>query len=379
MLKPLLQDNDSLRQFCLQAASKPLLLLDTEFIRQSTLQPKLGLIQLYDGDELVLVDPLAITDWLPLKNLLVNADVTKVMHACMEDLDAFQTIGIDSIMPLIDTQMAALLLGQGSSVGFAALVEQVTGTKLDKGESRTNWLARPLRDAQLSYAANDVLYLLPVYQQLQQQLTAEQHQLLQQEAEQLQLRRSMQWPDQLRFIDIKNSWQLPPRALAVLQQLVVWRLDYARSKDLALGLVFKDAQLFDIARKAPASFAALQAIPGLPERELKRHGQVVLRLVEQALESDPAAWPQPAYHREQFAGYREVTAQIRERVQQAASQHQLPAELLATKRQQTEYLNWCWRVSDAERQELPVPELLRGWRKPLLQPLLPWPEHLNNS
>ncbi|MEE1999915.1 ribonuclease D [Alkalimonas sp. MEB108] len=374
-----MQDNDSLQQFCLQAATKPLLLLDTEFIRQSTLQPKLGLIQLYDGEELVLVDPLAISDWQPLQNLLANTKVTKVMHACMEDLDAFQTIGIERIAPLIDTQMAALLLGQGSSVGFAALVEQVTGTQLDKGESRTNWLARPLRDAQLTYAANDVLYLLPVYQQLQQQLSAEQYQLLLQEAEQLQLRRSMQWPDQLRFIDIKNSWQLPPRALAVLQQLVVWRLDYARSKDLALGLIFKDAQLFDIARKAPASFAALQAIPGLPERELKRHGQAVLRLVKQALDSDPAAWPQPAYHREQFAGYREVTAQIRDSVQLAAGKHQLPTELLATKRQQTEYLNWCWRVSDTERQGLPVPEVLRGWRRALLEPLLPRPEHLSDS
>ncbi|MEE2024771.1 ribonuclease D [Alkalimonas mucilaginosa] len=374
-----MQHNDSLQQFCAQAATKPFLLLDTEFIRQSTLQPKLGLIQLYDGEELVLVDPLAISDWQPLRNLLANTQVTKVMHACMEDLDAFQTIGIECIAPLIDTQMAALLLGQGSSVGFAALVEQVTGTKLDKGESRTNWLARPLRDAQLSYAANDVLYLLPVYQQLEQQLTAEQYQLLQQEAEQLQLRRSMQWPDQLRFIDVKNSWQLAPRALAILQQLVVWRLDYARSKDLALGLIFKDAQLFDIARKAPASFAALQAIPGLPERELKRHGQMVLRIVAQVLDTDPALWPQPAYHREHFAGYREVTAQIRDSVQQAARQHQLPAELLATKRQQTEYLNWCWRVSDAERQSLAVPEVVRGWRQALLQPLLPWPAHLNQS
>lgn len=327
----------------------------------------------------MLVDPLAISDWQPLQDLLANTEVTKVMHACMEDLDAFQTIGIERIAPLIDTQMAALLLGQGSSVGFAALVEQVTGTQLDKGESRTNWLARPLRDAQLTYAANDVLYLLPVYQQLQQQLSAEQYQLLLQEAEQLQLRRSMQWPDQLRFIDIKNSWQLPPSALAVLQLLVVWRLDYARSKDLALGLIFKDAQLFDIARKAPTSFAALQAIPGLPERELKRHGQAVLRLVEQALETDPALWPQPAYHREQFAGYREVTAHIRESVQLAAGKHQLPTELLATKRQQTEYLNWCWRVSDTQRQSLPRPEVLRGWRRALLQPLLPMPEHLSDS
>ena len=373
---PLLHDNDSLRHYCQQAATQPVLLLDTEFIRQSTLQPKLGLVQLYDGDQLALVDPLTITDWQPLADLLANPAVTKVMHACLEDLDAFHTIGIAQIHPLIDTQMAALLLGQGSSLGFATLVESITGTTLDKGESRTNWLARPLRDAQLQYAANDVLFLLPVYQALQQQLSTEQYQLLLAEAEQIQLRRSQQWPDRLRFIDIKNSWQLPARALVVLQRLVCWRLEYARSKDLALSLVFKDAQLFDIARKAPTSLSALQAIAGLPEREVKRHGRTLLQLVEQALATQSVHWPEPVYHREAFAGYREVTAQIREVVQQAAKQHQLPAELLATKRQQTEFLNWCWRIRDDERLQLPEPELLRGWRQPLLAPVLPFPTHL---
>ncbi|MCH8537109.1 MAG: ribonuclease D [Alkalimonas sp.] len=374
---PLINDNQSLQRYCLQASAQNVILLDTEFIRQSTLVPKLGLIQLYDGEQLALVDPLAITEWQPLQQLLADPTITKVMHACMEDLEALATIGIERITPLIDSQMAALLLGMGSSVGFAALVEKFTGEQLDKGESRTNWLARPLRDAQLQYAANDVLYLLPVYQHLLQQLSVEQLELLQLESEQLMVRRSMQWPNRLRFIDVKNSWQLNSRALVVLQRLTEWRIQYARSKDLALTFIFKDAQLFELAKRSPASMSQLLAMRDLPERELRRHANQLLALIEQALASDPACWPQAFYHREQFPGYRETMGLIRQAVQQAAQQSGLPAELLASKRQQTEFLNWCWRITAEVRSELPAPELLRGWRREKLQPFLPWPEHLN--
>ena len=374
---PLINDNQSLQRYCLQASSQSVIMLDTEFIRQSTLNPKLGLIQLYDGEQLALVDPLAITEWQPLQQLLAAPSITKVMHACMEDLEALATIGVEQITPLIDSQMAALLLGMGNSVGFAALVERFTGERLDKGESRTNWLARPLRDAQLQYAANDVLYLLPVYQHLIAQLSKEQLELLQLESAQLMVRRSMQWPDHLRFIDLKNSWQLNSRALAVLQPLTEWRIQYARSKDLALTFIFKDAQLFELAKRSPVNMTQLMAIRALPERELRRHANQLLALIEKALASNPANWPQAFYHRDQFPGYRETTGIIRQAIQQAADQTGLPAELLATKRQQTEFLNWCWRVTDAQRADLPTPELLRGWRHAKLQPYLPWPEHLD--
>lgn len=376
---PLLQDNQSLLVYCQHAASQSVLLLDTEFIRQSTLVPKLGLIQLYDGEQLALIDPLAISDWQPLQQLLANPAVMKVMHACGEDLEAFATIGVEHITPLVDSQMAAMLLGLGTSVGFAALVERFTGEQLDKGESRTNWLARPLRDAQLQYAANDVLYLLPVYQQLSAQLSSEQLVLLQAETEQLQLRRSMQWPDHLRFIDIKNSWQLNSRALVVLQTLATWRIQYARSKDLALTFIFKDAQLVELAKRSPVTMPQLLALRDLPERELRRHANQLLELIASALASDASQWPETFYLTEDFPGYREELTLIRKAVQQASEHSGVPTELLATKRQQTEFLNWCWRVPAKCRTQLAKPELLRGWRREWLLPYLPWPNHINKD
>ena len=226
---PLITDNQGLAAYCQQVRNSNVLALDTEFIRQSTLYPKLGLIQLYDGQTLALVDPLAISDWQPLQQLCAASGVVKLLHSCSEDIEALATIGITHISPLFDTQLAAELLGWGSSVGYARLVEQLTGEVLDKSESRTDWLARPLSDTQLRYAANDVHFLFPLYEKLWQQMTPQQQSLLLLEGEQLIRRREQQLPLAFKYLEIKNSWQLSPRELAVLRELAAWRDDPGRS------------------------------------------------------------------------------------------------------------------------------------------------------
>ena len=255
----LVTTNQALADFCRQAIEQPLLALDTEFIRQSTLYPKLGLIQLYDGSRLALVDPLTITDWQPLQALLAATGVTKILHSCTEDLEALATIGITNIAPLFDTQLAAEILGWGGSMGYARLVEQLTGEVLDKSESRTDWLARPLAQKQLDYAANDVKFLLPVYQRLLAELSnSTKLALLLAEGQTLMARRQQQLPAEFKYLEIKNSSQLNSRELAILRELVSWRYQYASDKDLALGLVVKDAQLFELAKRKPATMPRLK-------------------------------------------------------------------------------------------------------------------------
>lgn len=370
-------DNAALAIYCQQVKSSTLLAVDTEFIRQSTLYPKLGLIQMYDGVQLALVDPLAISDWQPLKQLFAEPGLVKLLHSCSEDIEALATIGITEITPLFDTQLAAELLGWGSSMGYARLVEQLTGEVLDKSESRTDWLARPLSQTQLQYAANDVHFLFPLYQHLTTQLTALQHQLLLAEGQQLMQRRSQQLPLPFKFLEIKNSWQLAPRELAVLRELAAWRQTYAMEKDLALGLILKDIQLIELAKRRPATAESLLNIPGMPQREIRRHAKLLVELISAAKELPQASCPQRFYHQEEFAGYKETTEQLTKAIKAAAAAHAIPAEFVSVKRQLNEYLNWCWRVSDNDRHCLPIPEFMLGWRKQYLLPHLPVPTHIS--
>ncbi|MGI5308892.1 ribonuclease D [Rheinheimera sp. WS51] len=373
---PLIFDNAALANYCQRIAASTLLAVDTEFIRQSTLLPKLGLIQLFDGEHLALVDPLTITDWQPLIDVFANENMVKMLHSCHEDIEAFATIGITDITPLFDSQLAAHLLGWGSSVGFASLVERITNKVVDKSETRTDWLARPLADKQLTYAANDVLFLYPLYQTLKQELNSEQSALLLQEGQQLMQRKHQKLPFEFKYLEIKNSWLLTSRELAVLRELVRWRAEYAQQKDLALGLVFKDAQLFELAKRRPSTLESLMNIPDMPHRELRRHGKMVIELIERAKALPADACPQRFHHQEHFIGYKQEVAAVSAAVKKAATEQGISAEFLSVKRQLNEYINWCWRVSDQQRSTLPVPEYLKGWRRQVLLPYLPVPEHI---
>ncbi len=370
----MITDNAQLAEFCHLSLRATCLAVDTEFVRISTLMPKLGLIQLYAGEDLVLVDPLTITDWQPLAELLAAPSVLKLLHSCNEDLEAFASVGLLEIRPLLDTQLTAELAGMGSSLGYAKMVEQLLGQQVDKTESRTDWLARPLAETQLSYAAHDVLYLYQLKDLLLEKLPEGRFlPLLIAEGEQMIKRRNYQLPVSFKYLEMKNSWQCPPRELAVLRALTTWRAGVAAQKDMALGLVLKDAVMYELAKRRPVTLDGLSQIQDLHPRELRRHGAVLLELIA-AVKALPAdLCPQTFYHQATFAGFKQVQQELTDAVQQAATASGIPAGFLSVKRQLNEYLNWCWRVSDDDRPQLPVPEYLRGWRREILLPYLPKP------
>lgn len=373
---PIISDDAALALYCQRIAHSNVLAVDTEFIRQSTLYPKLGLIQLYDGEHLALVDPLAISQWQPLIEIFANENMVKLLHSCNEDIEAFATIGINNITPLFDTQLACQLLGWSNSIGFANLVERLLEQELDKSETRADWLARPLAAKQLTYAANDVLFLYPLFKPLQQELDPEQMALLLEEGQQLMHRKEQKLAPEFKYLEVKNSWLLTPRELAVLRELVSWRYQYAQQKDLALGLVLKDGQLFELAKRRPSTVASLSNIPDLPSREIRRHGNTLIQLIEQAKALPAVDCPQRFYHQEHFIGYKQEVAAITAAVKQAAVERNIPAEFLSVKRQLNEFLNWCWRVSDQQRATLPIPEYCQGWRRQYLLPFLTLPSHV---
>jgi ribonuclease D len=364
----------ALATYCAKAAQAPYLALDTEFIRTNTLLPKLGLVQLNDGDSVVLVDPLCITDWQPLIALLANPAVLKLVHSCTEDLEALASVGIEQITPLLDTQLAAEVIGWGGSMGYARLVEQMLGVIVDKTESRTDWLARPLAETQLQYAANDVVYLLQLTPALLAAIPSDHaRDILLAEGRSLIERRQRQMPAALKYLELKNSWQFAPRELAILRTFCAWRSQYAEEKDLALSLVIKDALLYELARRKPQTMEALSQVEGMQGRELRRHGQLWLQFIREAKALAPVELPQTFYYLDSFPGYKQVQQQLSDAIKAAATAAGIPAEILSVKRQLNEYLNWCWRVTDEERQQLPLPEFLGGWRRDILLPYLPVP------
>ena len=154
-----IRDDQSLAEHCRDWHLLPFVAVDTEFMRVDTFYPKAGLIQIGDGQRAFLIDPLLIGNWQPLADLLEDSGVVKVLHACSEDLEVLLRLTGKLPQPLFDTQLAAGYLNIGFSMGYSRLVQDVLGLDLPKGETRSDWLQRPLSETQVSYAAEDAVHL----------------------------------------------------------------------------------------------------------------------------------------------------------------------------------------------------------------------------
>src|SRR5437870_3768629 len=158
---------EKLAELCGRLAAHPFVTVDTEFLRETTYYPKLCVLQMASADEAVVVDALAPgIDLGPLFELLANQSVVKVFHAARQDIEICWHEAKMIPAPLVDTQVAAMVLGYGDSISYDQLVQRITGDMLDKSHRFSDWTRRPLTDAQLAYAVSDVTHLREVYLKL---------------------------------------------------------------------------------------------------------------------------------------------------------------------------------------------------------------------
>ena len=355
---------DRLDIICIHARQQKHVMLDTEFVRTRTLFPKLGLIQLFDGKHLALIDPLAIPDLSPLWALLEDEGVIKVLHACGEDLEVFQHHAGCIPKPMLDTQIMAAFLGHGISTGFGALVSEYVGVDLEKGEARTNWLARPLTDNQLDYAAADVEYLLPLFETLLDKVIEKEWlDAVELECNSLVEKRLKHRDINLAYLDIKNVWQLTPKQLAVLQIAAKWRVEEARKRDIALNFIVKEFNLWKLAFHHIKSKAKMSS-EGFEPMEIHHHGARMIKMVLDAERLSEDQYPQPLSRLVDYPGYKQLVKVIKDQVTEVEKETGLAPEFLASKKQINQLISWAWKHDFAEEKQ---PDMLKTWRQPLFE------------
>ncbi len=352
--------NTALEDVCKAASEVSQIALDTEFVRIRTYYPHLGLIQMFDGKQISLIDPLTITEWTPFVELLTNPAVLKYLHAGSEDLEVFSHQFGCVPTPMIDTQVVAAFLGYPISCGFATLVEKYEHIALDKSESRTDWLARPLTEKQCQYASGDVFYLLPLAKKLiAQAQEAGYMDAIVDECEMIAERRQETVSPELAYRDIGNAWQLRGQQLACLKMLAEWRLNQARARDMALNFVVREEHLWSVARYLPTSLAELDAL-SLSGQEIRCHGRRLLDFVAKAKQIKDEDCPEPIGNLIEQPNYKKAFKAIKTVIQEVSEGQRYNPELLASRRQINQLLNIHWKIKTGE------PELLSRWRKALL-------------
>ncbi|WP_341503615.1 ribonuclease D [Gallaecimonas sp. GXIMD4217] len=339
---------------------KPLA-MDTEFMRTRTYYAQLALLQFTTGDDVFLVDPLAIDDLQPLWDFLAGPQ-TKVLHACGEDLEVLPC----DMAPLFDTQVAATFTGLGMSLGYAGLVKHFFDVELDKGQSRTDWMKRPLSEAQLRYCVNDVIYLPNAQQRLSEALERLGRTAWFEDECNRQLRLRGREPAlDKAYLEVKNAWLLSRRELGVLKVLAAWRLDSAKRRDMAVGHVLKDDQLWALAKDQPQSRSALKQLE-LPPVVLRKFGDELLEMVGRGLALDEEQLPGRIERIIDLPKYKERLAELKAQVARAAAETDLPEAFIGSKKLLHEVLHYRHRLNDQEREQAAKPVLMTGWRQELV-------------
>ncbi|MDB5970892.1 MAG: rnd [Hydrocarboniphaga sp.] len=333
-------------------AGRDWLTVDTEFVREETYWPQLCLIQVGDGRSEAAVDATRIEDLSPLLDLLQSPSCVSVFHAASQDLEIFVRLRGVAPTPVFDTQIAASLLGIGDQLGYAALIEQKLGIKVDKSLSRTNWARRPLSAAELTYAEDDVRHLAVIYPALRDELVARGRlSWLEEDCARLSRPERYRVQPDAAWERLKGLARLPAPAQHVAAALAAWRERLAETRDRPRKWILADDALFRIAERRPVDTGQLAALQVLPPKTLERHAAELLRVVAAARDTGA-----PALALEQLPSeaQKTLTQKLMTKVREIAVELGIPSSLLAPR---ADIEAVALRGAEAE-----VP-LLSGWRR----------------
>ncbi len=370
----LIEDEISLQKLCQQYSKAKILAIDTEFVRTRTLYSKLGLLQVFDGEQLALIDPIAIDDLSSFWQLLTNENIIKVLHACSEDLEVFLTSANCKPVNLIDSQIVMSFLGHGLSMGYAAMVKHFTGVELDKSESRTDWTKRPLTQKQLNYASADVDYLFQLYPKLITEIEqAGWLDYAKQETQLLIERKFTPIDENNLYRQMKLAWRLNPKQLNTLQYLVSWRFQQAKKRDLPIGFVAKDHTLMAIAQHNPQNVGAMSQLDGAEMLDIRHKGKAMLSIIKLASQTTENDYPTKISRLDEYPDYKQIFKKVKAFIVAVGEQHGLAIENLASKKQINQFLTWHVNLNgvrdlaadSSAKSPIFNVDILTGWRNEL--------------
>lgn len=332
--------------------------LDTEFVRERTFLPNPGLLQVATDQILACIDLVALPNPEPLLDLIFEPKVVKVFHSAVQDLEIFYQIREALPAPLFDTQIAATLLGFPEQISYAGLVKAMLNVEIDKAHTRTDWSKRPLRESEITYALEDVLYLSRLYLDIRAGLERSGR---------------LDWlcddfaalADEQRYrYEPNNAWRRistakvsSGRELAIVQTLAAWRESMALKNNRPRNWILKDQAILEIARRKPRNRGELSGIKDLPNKLLHGQGEEILAMVRDAslIEQSVVSVKPPSLTAEQQVHLEKLGALVR---QQERQENLQPGVLLSNK-----------ALRRLVRRE-PVAQVVRGWRYRMIGSLL---------
>lgn len=313
MKSSIIESNDEFLDLCEQIRDEQLVGFDTEFVSDNTYRPALGLLQFATRTVSAVVDPLAVTDLTPWWEIMADDQTTVIVHGGQAEIRfCLQQLG-QPPQRLFDIQLAEGFRGRSYPLSYSAIVRRVINCGVDGSQTRTDWTRRPLSDAQLKYALEDVEHLIQIFEE-QSTWLEKQGRLAWATGEVSRLIQDIEADD------AADPWERLPgihklnrRELAVLQRLASWREETASRDNRPVRRVLRDDLLVDLARRQPQSEKQALATRDMNRREYRRHVPHIVDVIESAKEISDSDLPEKR----------------RSRREDASSEEQVVAKLLA--------------------------------------------------
>jgi ribonuclease D len=321
--------------------------LDTEFMREKTFFAQLCLIQIATPDNIYCVDPLAGGDIEPFWNSLM--DRSWVLHSGRQDLEVLYAAADRMPSSIFDTQVAAGLAGFAPQIGYAGLVAELCDVRLEKSHTRADWSKRPLPAAFIEYAAEDVAYLLPIFELLREKLDRlGRLEWAQEDSADLLDVRLYQVDPAMAVQRLKGAANLRGPARAAAVGLAAWREREALKRNRPRQWILRDPVLMELAVARPETPQSVAATPGLAARTAQRYGQRFLDIVREAEQKGSTYEPPPRTDAGQRLRLKEAQALVTTR----AAELGIAPEVLAPKKDLSAALGGNGQA-----------RIFRGWRR----------------
>lgn len=338
--------------------------VDTEFISEGTYEPVLCLLQAATPGRLWIIDPLALRELDDFWQAITEPGREVIAVAAREEIRFCLRYGGRPPARIWDAQVAAGMVGEGYPLSHTNLARKVLGIRVSGGESFTDWRKRPLSEAQLEYAADDVRYLLALREKLGQEAhEAGREAWVEDECARL-LERVVAGEQEERWWRVSGSAGLNRRELAVLRELWRWRDQAARAQNAPPRRVLRDELLSEIAKRQPKTAADLLALRGLDRGAMRNAAPDIVAAVDRALDLPQSELPH-SLRRDDPPKVGVLTQLLTVATNSLAAEHRVDVALLATNADLQDLVRWRLGPADEE------PPLLSGWRGELLrEPLL---------
>lgn len=337
--------------------------LDTEFIKVDTLWPKLGVCQVNVNGDVYLLDGVSLDLSQFWKKIFLAQQ--NIFHACGEDIDLiYHYADQEDLLNVFDTQVGLSFLGHGLQVSYQGALKLCLDIDIEKDQTRSDWLARPLSPQQLCYAANDVLYLMKLAHHIQEQLKKKGlYNYVLEDCSSLTKEIISETPNELLYTDVGN-YRHSRRQLMQLQNLSEWREYIVKATNQPRSFILRNSTMIDMVEKNPRNSFQLSQVKDIRPNVVREYGKTILELLKDLpVESK---WPSKIAKPFKITS-KETLNKMDMVLAHAINETSIPKEVLLRKK----WLNAIHQHVLCQGDEQDLPDYLLGWRYELLtQPLI---------